>query len=57
MGMCALYEGCAIMAGSWLLTQNLADCNRPFRRSQIELFVPSIAHAIISLCFRVDWHS
>jgi hypothetical protein len=37
--MCALYEGCALaslvgstLVGSWRLTQNLADFNRPARR-------------------------
>jgi len=40
MGRCALYEGCALPAlvgstlvGGWRLTQNLADFNRPVRRS------------------------
>ena len=38
MGVCALYKGCAAslvgstLVGSWRLTQNLADFNRPIRR-------------------------
>jgi hypothetical protein len=67
MGMCALYEGCALSAlvgstlvGSWLPDAKYwADFNSSpmtaIHGSRIGLVVPSIAHAIISLCFRAEW--
>jgi hypothetical protein len=67
MGMCALYEGCALPAlvgstlvGSCFLTQNTGptstnqftdDCN-PWEPNWP--VVPSIAYAIISLCLVAD---
>jgi hypothetical protein len=63
MGMCALYEGCALpglvatLVGSWLPdAKHWADfiqVSSPataIRGSRPGLMVPSIAHAIISLC-------
>jgi hypothetical protein len=60
MGMCALYEGCALPAlvgstlvGGWRPTQNLAHSSSPMaaiRGNRIGLVSPSIGHTIISLC-------
>jgi hypothetical protein len=68
MGMCAQYEGCALPAlvgstlvGSWLPdAKHWADfiqVSSPMtaiRGSRTGLMVPSIAHAIISLCSVAD---
>lgn len=53
MGMCALYEGCALPA----LVGRLQQVSAPMtaiRGSRIGLLVPSIAHPIISLCSVAD---
>jgi hypothetical protein len=68
MGMCALYEGCALpglvgstLVGSWLPDPEpgrLQPASSPMaasRRSRIGLVVPSIAHAIVSLCSMANW--
>ena len=64
MGMCSLYEGCAAAAlvgstlvGSWLKTGRLQQASSPMaaiRGNRTGLVVPSIAHAIISLCSTAD---
>jgi hypothetical protein len=63
MGMCALYEGCALPAlvgstlvGSWLntaasSTSKFTDACDPREPNWV---VASIAHAIISLCSMTD---
>jgi hypothetical protein len=64
MGMCALYEGCAlralvgsILVGSWLNTGPTStgqSLMAAIRGSRIGLVVPSIGDAIISLCCMAD---
>jgi hypothetical protein len=57
MGMCALYEGCALPAPD-AEPGGLQPANSPMaaiRRNRIGLAVPSIAHAIISLCCMAEW--
>ncbi len=69
MGMCSLYEGCALPAlvgstlmGGWLPdAKHGADFKRPIRRmaalrrSRMGLVIPSIAHTTISLYSMVGW--
>jgi hypothetical protein len=68
MGMCALYKGCAAslvgstLVGSWLPDAEpgrLQPASSPMtcESVRIGLAIPSIAHAIVSLCSVVGWQS